>query len=89
MFTVKFISIYGDVEETTTAVSCPHYSAYRMKNGAYEIVLYKDFTSCDGVAYFLSSEDIGRPYYQVCYVENQTGKTIETFRPTNNSKASS
>lgn len=89
MFTLKFINIYEDpsyegYEEVITSVSCPHYSAYKRRDGSYEISLYKDFTSTDGVCYFLSSCDLGRPYYQSCYVENLQGKTIEAFRPTNN-----
>lgn len=83
MFTLKFINIYEDGEESITAISCPHYTAYRMRSGAYEISLYKDFTSTEGVCYNLSSCDIGRPYFQSCYVENLQGKTIEAFRPTN------
>lgn len=83
MFTIKFINNYEDGSSTTTSVSAPHYSAYQNKNGTYEISLYKDYTSTDGVCYFLSNFDVGRPYFQSCYVENVAGKTINSFVPYN------
>lgn len=83
MFTIKFVNFYEDGSSSTTAISAPHYSAYTMKNKTIEITIYKDFTSVDGVTYFLSNVDVGRPYFQSCYVENLQGKTIEAFKPLN------
>lgn len=83
MFTLKFINQYDDGSSSTTSISAPHYQVYQNKNGTCEISLYKDFTSSDGVCYFLSSCDVGRPYFQSCYVENPSGKTINCIVPYN------
>lgn len=83
MFTLKFCSFCGednDYEKSLTVICCPHYNTYHFKNRV-EVTVYKDFTSVEGVTYTLSEEDLlGKPYWQVCYVENVNGKTIDTIR---------
>ena len=82
MFTLKFCSFFNEgdsCEKSLTVICCTHYNTYHFKNRV-EVTLYKDFTSVDGVTYTLAEEDIGKPHWQVCYVENLNGKTIDTIR---------
>ena len=80
MFTLKFCNYYDDYTRSETILCCPHYNVYRYK-GKIEITLYKDYTSAEGVTYTLADKDIGIPYWEVCYVENVNGKTIEKIKP--------
>lgn len=73
MFTVKLVQ--GD---TTHVLSCNHYAIYKNKTFT-ELSLYKDFTTQNGVTYNISSEDIGIPTFEICYVENINGKTINVI----------
>lgn len=88
MFTVKFISFIQDTgAQSETAIECPHYEVYQNNKGDYAITCYKDFTSTDGVERWIlndpNTSDENRPnrYWHVCYVQNEAGKTIATYRP--------
>lgn len=81
MFTIKFFSFYGAVEQVEVNLCCPHYEVYTHKNGVKSIILYKDFLATEGVTYWVTSEEQNHPtpHYHVCYVENSAGKTINKF----------
>lgn len=77
MFTLKFMSFYDDSSYSETCVTCPHYAVYyHAGSNYYEISVYKSFTSTEGVVFNVASKDIGKAYWDVCYIENEAGKTI-------------
>ena len=81
MFNVKFCNFYEDGSESTAGISCPHYSIYKGKNGSYEVVTYKTMTDTDGVSRGVGNHDSDKTLqFQVCYIENAQGKTVETIR---------
>jgi hypothetical protein len=88
MFIVKFCSFFEDGSSTTTSISCAAYTAYRRKNGSASIVTHKDMTDNDGVERHVSSEEIHdesephekRDYFDACFIENISGKTIDIFK---------
>ena len=88
MFTVKFIS-YFDNTQSENCLECPNYEVHQDNNGNYNIHCYKDFTNVDGVERWVFDEgwakaqDRNMPirYWHVCYVQNEAGKTIATYRP--------
>ena len=80
MFTLKFCNYYETGDSSVATLCCQHYNVYQFKNRV-EITLYKDFTSENGVTYTIADEDIDKPRWQVCYVENINGKTIDKIRP--------
>lgn len=80
MFTIKFIKHYEDsTQEDTTCVSCPTYEAIKCSDGNYRIVLHKGFVLTEGVEYTVG--DVRPNSYDVCYVENELGKTIAHYAP--------
>lgn len=80
MFTLKFYSYFEDGSHTHATIACPHYSVYYNKGAdVYEVSIYKEHTSTEGVVYNVAQRDIGKPYWETCYVENSSGKTIERF----------
>lgn len=81
MFTVKFCSFFESSENVEVNISCPHYIVYSRNDGSKTITLYKDFTSTDGVEYWVAKESLSfsKPHFHVCYVENSAGKTINKF----------
>lgn len=85
MFTLKFISRF-DNNYSQNVICCAHYHVYSrfVPDGdvgyyTYEITIYKDMTTVDGVSYRVSEHPLEVPHHQVCYVENVHGKTIERF----------
>lgn len=86
MFTLKFISHFEN-SQTETCIECPHYEAYRCSDNSYRIVCYEDFTAVDGVERIVHNDpkerDAGsaglQPYWHVCYVQNEAGKTIAHY----------
>lgn len=80
MLTLKFCNSYEDGTSSQAVMSCSHFNVYRFSDRV-EITLYKDYTSVDGVTYTLSEKDIERPYWQCCFVENSSGKTIDRISP--------
>lgn len=88
MFTLKFYR-YEENATTMCAISCPHYSVY--DNGVEKLVTtYKDHMDTTGVERTVGEKLRGgntseQPVaynvgYDVCYVENEAGKTIDTIR---------
>ena len=84
MFSVKFCCYFDDGSQTTTSISCPHYSVYKRKNGTYTVTTYQKMTDIDGVERHIvkdvENETVEKSTYHCCYVENQSGKTIEHIK---------
>jgi len=82
MFTVKFISQFDDGTKCEHSISCPHYSVYDHGNGCSTVTVYQGFTETGGVDYEIMSDESAVEvkysgiYYNSCYIENDTGKTI-------------
>jgi hypothetical protein len=91
MFNVKFCNFYENGSESTTGISCPHYSIYKRKDGSVEVVTYKSMADVDGVSRQIGSYDPNSthkaPPYQACYIENAQGKTVETIRAIDKSRS--
>lgn len=85
MFTLKFCSYFEEGGSTESVIACPHYEVYQHRNGAITITTYKNMTITDGVSRQLCTEskldEDNHSYYQVCFVLNSEGKTIDTIRP--------
>lgn len=81
MFTIKFYSFFDDDATVEVNITCPHYEVYTRKNGVKSVIVYKDFTSVDGVEYWVADKSLEfeKQHYHVCYVENAAGKTINKF----------
>jgi hypothetical protein len=65
MFSIKF---FKDNNENT--VSAPHYSIEKYEHGV-GITVYKNYYDDDGVERIVGEDD-----YDVCFIENSAGKTI-------------
>lgn len=80
MFTVKFMNHYADGTCRESVVCCVHYEIYRRMgvDPVTTVTTYKDATVRSGVDRHVSPhpED-----YDVCFIENSAGKTIDTIRP--------
>lgn len=77
MFTLKFYRTIDDDNSLIRCISAPHYEAHKREH-FYTITIYKDFYSLDGVEYQINHHEGS---YDVCYVENERGKTIEKYVP--------
>jgi len=89
MFTLRFMSFFEDKEEVASVISAPHYEVYTHRNGRKVVCVFKDQTTTDGIERTVMSDDLAKKlasehnteplpnYYHVCYVENQSGKTID------------
>jgi len=77
MFTLKFIR-HGDEGDTTTVLSCNHYSVWSFnKNNEYiEVTVHKVQASDEGIVFRVGKSDV-LSVYDVCFVENINGKTID------------
>lgn len=89
MFHLKFRRVLEEgVAETN--ISCPHYESWLINPqpdqslNHSDVAVYKDFTGKDGVEYH-----VGGPRenaYDVCFVTNDAGKTIDRIGPFNDPK---
>ncbi len=68
MFTLKFYS-----DESSTCISAPHYETYHTDT-SITVIIYKSLLKTDGVEYHIREND-----FNICFVENETGKTIEKY----------
>ncbi len=77
MFTVKF---YRDNHQVS--ISCPVYEVQTFDGGGYAIIIHKSPVLGNGVEYRVSSTEHGDSSnnYNACFVENELGKTIDSFR---------
>ena len=85
MFTVKLVQGNRPNNTSTQVFSCNHYSIWEGPDWT-EIILYKDYNTQDGVGYKITSNDIGVPHFDKCYIENINGKTINTVAHVNEVK---
>ncbi len=77
MFTVKFYRTTRQV-----SVSCPVYEVQTFDNGGYAVIVHKSPILGQGVEYQIRPTDHGDSSnnFESCFVENEAGKTIATFR---------
>ena len=85
MFTLKFFK-HTPNGDSQTVVCCNHYEVNTHRDGAV-VITYKDHTESGGVERHIAERpstmadgvhlDIG---YEVCFVENSQGKTIDRIR---------
>ena len=84
MFTLKFYrseeSNSTECNKFQTSICCPNYSVFTRPNGSITIITYPTMKNTDGV-----ERQIREPVtdtdnsFSRCYVENDRGKTIESF----------
>ena len=81
MFTVKFINFYDDGTQVENCIRCVHYEARRTSEGAWGITVYPGMTATDGVEWWVREphDAQGPTSFQVCYVENEAGKTVDKY----------
>lgn len=85
MFTLKFMQIGEDNSSRQDVVCCPHYEIVDTGTKKF-VITYKDMLRNDGVERCIGEKlertkdpenihvDTG---YQVCFIENSAGKTID------------
>lgn len=82
MFTLKFYKHINDGELVYDVLSCPHYEIQVRSDGSKTVTTYPDTVKEGGVERQIRSENCKfKGDYDVCYVENMHGKTIDTIRP--------
>jgi len=74
MLTVKF---YGSSQNT---FSCHSYQVFKRDNGSISIVVHSSKFQEDGIDINLSNNKDEK--YSQCFVENLSGKTIDSFKAT-------
>ncbi len=82
MFTVKFLTFHesgSSHESTQTSIQCPHYEVNAFDYG-WSVVTYPGMTNENGVERHVTTNDQLSSRYDVCFVENVAGKTIDTYR---------
>jgi len=83
MFTVKFYKHREENEapeyNENTSVSCQSYTHYKTSTSE-TVTVYKGMTQTDGVEYHVN--DGHNLAYDICYVENSSGKTIDSMGKT-------
>lgn len=62
--------------EIEHVVSCQSYECYKRSSENIAIMVYKGFTTQDGVEYRITTNERD---YDGCYVENFNGKTINRY----------
>lgn len=82
MFTLKFIKNYDSGQTRTAAVACPAYEFVTFGEGI-TVLVFKDFVQENGVSYFVGGREDS---FDVCYVENQAGKTIDRIQASSDIK---
>ena len=86
MFTVKFILQNADYS-SQVSISCPRYSVHQNTNADRDIFMVTVYTKIDtneGVEYRVCEpdKDPEAPLcFDTCFVENESGKTIDTITP--------
>lgn len=90
MFTLKLIKFpTKNNDHVQKLVSCPNFTATEFETGVVKIIAYQSNAEKDGAEFMLadqcfidSSDNTANLFcYDVCYVENGSGRTINTFRP--------
>lgn len=79
MFTMTFI----ENENSKTVVSAAKYEVNTYDNGIKGVIVYDKFNSFSGIEFKVTGDSKyhhpshNYPYFEVCYVTNQDGKTID------------
>lgn len=77
MFTFKFYqSPFADGSQASAVVSAKSYKKYLRPNGSAEVIIYDSAVQTNGVSYQVSAAPGD---YQRCYVENLSGKTVDSM----------
>lgn len=85
MFTLRFYKNH-EHGRSQTVICCAKYELFerRSENAVATVTThYKEFDPSPGVDYHIGKPPINQgsaQYYDVCYVENIAGKTIDTIR---------
>ena len=87
MFTLKFMRFPDEnstknFQEQSHSVSCNRYSHTQYEDGYIVVTAFKNFSQNDGTDFFIGYDDSSMSF-DICYIENQAGKTIATFRNSN------
>lgn len=81
MFTLKFYSDTGNDRSQTVVVSCNSYALYEENTGQAQIVIHTIDESAPDLYKTKPDEDFDREegaiYFDTCYIENSSGKTID------------
>ena len=77
MYSIKFM-----MGESYNCMACNHYHVTKLDSGVFEVTMYPNYTSCDGVTYQVSSDEskCNIPHFDCAYVMNSNGDTIDTIR---------
>lgn len=77
MFTLKF---YRKDNQHLVVVNAVWFEIFDCENHI-EIVVHNTLPSSSGVSFNISANHDLKHHYSECYVENQAGKTIATYKP--------
>ena len=88
MLILKFIREYSSTSSLVNVVTCNHYEVYTHSGGVKTVTTYQDHTRLSGVDRHITAQaPTGRDcdpdperYFDYCYVENESGKTVDTIR---------
>jgi len=73
---IKFCSFFEDGTSVEDVIICPHYEVYKRPNQRTTITTFKGMTNVDGVERHVGVDE----EYQVCYIENENGKTVAVHK---------
>lgn len=90
MFTLKFVNLYENGGHNETVIHSPHYNIYERPNGLVTVTVHKSIDmDSDGRSFYICHPskqedfacDLMTCFYDCCYIENESGKTINVIRP--------
>lgn len=73
MYTVKFVKFHEGAT-STASFSVPHYQVHERSNGVKSVTVYTALHDVGGIERHVSPHEND---FDVCYVENEQGKTLE------------
>lgn len=85
MFTVKFFMLDDEGAEHQTSISCSNYSVHNNNKGLVTITTYPTMTDENGVERHVAAVGLEHPvkklnYFNICFIENEKGKTIQHIK---------
>ncbi|HHZ96561.1 MAG TPA: hypothetical protein EYN67_13650 [Flavobacteriales bacterium] len=85
MYSVRFLGVDKTGAHIELGISCPHYAIHNNNNGVITITTYAFMADTIGVDRCIYSADTKAekgntsPSFDVCYIENDRGKTVKTI----------